>query len=240
MIVSVGRVHHSIDTRRVSRGKGMTGESVMKRDTGLIMVVSAPSGAGKSSVLAGLLENHPELAFSISVTTRSPRNGERSGVHYTFVSDDEFDRMIGGGEFAEWAEVHGHRYGTLKKTLDDALARGASIVLDTDTVGAFNIRKLYGEAVLVFVVTPTPGILEKRLRDRNTEPEEVVRRRLDAFPREIARMGDYDYIIVNDRLDSAIKQLETIYRAEMMKSSRMIPLLTEWRKYIDGKEAVGS
>ncbi|MCD6309056.1 MAG: guanylate kinase, partial [Candidatus Latescibacteria bacterium] len=127
----------------------MAGERMMSMGKGLIMVVSAPSGAGKSSVLAGMLENNPGLMFSVSVTTRSPRIGERSGVHYTFVSESEFGRMIENGEFAEWAEVHGHRYGTLKKTLDDALAHGASIVLDTDTVGALNIRRLYSEAVLV-------------------------------------------------------------------------------------------
>ncbi len=213
------------------------GQSGDYRRKGMIMVVSAPSGAGKTSVMAGFMKLRPEVRFSVSVTTRPPRKGERPGRDYHFVTPEEFNGMIGRGEFAEWAEVHGNRYGTKKKALDDAIAGGDTIVLDTDTVGAFNIKRCYPEAVLVFVVTPTPGALEERLRARNTESDDVVRMRLGAAPHEVARMPEYDYIIVNDELDAAVGRMVTIFDAEMMKSDRILYSLTDWKEDIDGRKA---
>jgi len=197
--------------------------------TGIIVVVSAPSGAGKTSVLNGVLERRTDAVFSVSVTTRQPRQGEIDGTDYHFVSDKDFDRYLADDAFAEWAVVHGNRYGTLRRTIDRKMAEGGALILDTDTVGAFNIKRQYPDAVLVFIAPPSPEALRKRLTARNTDSAEVIRRRLEAAPEEIARMRDYDYVVVNDDLTDAIERVNTIIDAEKMKTQRMLPLLNSWR-----------
>lgn len=208
----------------------MTGSSAAR---GLVLVVSAPSGAGKTSVLRGLFERRTGLAFSVSATTRPRREAERDGVDYHFMTDAEFDGALERDEFAEWAVVHGNRYGTLKRTIDEALAGGNTIMLDTDTVGAFNIRKAYPEAVLVFIAPPSMNVLRERLENRRTETAEHIAKRLSAVPAEISRMREYDYIIVNDDIEVAVSKLDAVIEAELLRSGRVVPTLDEWRSFLD-------
>lgn len=206
----------------------------MTETQGLLIVVSAPSGAGKTSILADLFKNRPDIEFSVSVTTRTPRVDERDGVNYHFVDDAQFDRYIVDDAFAEWAVVHGKRYGTLKSAIDDVLARQGTMILDTDTVGAFNIRKSFPGSILVFIAPPSPEILAERLRRRNTEPDDIIGKRLGAAPAEMARMPEYDYIVMNDSIPEAVSKINAIIDAEKCRTKRIIPTLTAWRDYING------
>lgn len=201
---------------------------------GVLIVISAPSGAGKTSVLDEVFKRFDDISFSVSATTRKPRDGEIDGEDYYFVSNDDFDRYIEDDAFAEWAPVHGNRYGTLNKTINDSLERGGILVLDTDTVGAFNIRKRFPESVLVFIAPPSPEELRNRLFNRNTEPHEIIQKRLDAAPGEIQCMHRYDYIIINDELENAVGKLSSIIDAETAKTNRILPTLTAWKDNIDG------
>jgi len=207
---------------------------------GLLFVFSAPSGSGKTSVLAEVLKIHPDILFSISVTTRPPREGERNGVNYYFVTDEEFDSYIESGDFAEWAVVYDNRYGTLKRTIKGALENNRTMILDTDTVGAFNIKKLYPDAVLVFIAPPSPEMLSKRLRNRNTESGELITKRLEAAPLEMSRMSDYDYIVLNDEISKAVSRISTIINAEKLRNEQILPSLTSWREYINESETDGN
>jgi guanylate kinase len=202
---------------------------------GLAVVISAPSGSGKTSVLFEFLKSHPEAVFSVSATTRPPRKDERDGVNYHFITDEAFDSLLATGEFLEWNEVHGNRYGTPLKPVVETVSSGGTIILDTDTVGAFNIRSAYPGAVLVFLLPPSLEILIERLNHRNTETQERIKQRLAAYPDEIARMAEYDYIIVNDDLETAVAQFGAIIEAERLRSTRIYPTLTAWRNYQHGK-----
>ncbi len=204
---------------------------------GLLIVVSAPSGAGKTSILEGLFSRHSDLRFSVSATTRPPRPGERDGVEYHFITDDAFDRHIREGAFVEWAQVHGNRYGTLRREVEEAISNGSDLILDTDTVGAANIRAACPEAVLVFIAPPSPEELRDRLTRRNTESPESFIERQHAVPREMARMTEYDYIIINKTLNTAVSQLEAIIEAEHLRTARVAPRLTSWRNAADGHQA---
>ncbi len=197
--------------------------------SGLLVVVSAPSGTGKTSVLREVMKKRPEVRFSVSATTRPAREGEVDGRDYRFVSDAEFDALLERGEFVEWAVVHGNRYGTLSSEIACAVERGGVVILDTDTAGAMAIRKMFPEAVLIFIVPPSPEDLKKRLEVRGTESPERVRIRLDAAPGEVKRALRYDYIVVNDRLDDAVAGIIAILDAERLKSGRMKPILEGWR-----------
>jgi guanylate kinase len=203
--------------------------------SGLLVVISAPSGAGKTSVLKEILTRHPEIRFSVSVTTRKPRTGEQHGVDYYFISDEEFDRRVAADEFLEWAEVHGCRYGTLRKTLTEYVRNGATVIFDTDTVGARNIKSIFPESVLIFIAPPSPQALRTRLESRDTESPERIRMRLAAAPREMERAREYDYIVVNDSLEKAIAGVEAILASERMRSSKMLPFLNEWRINLNGE-----
>ncbi len=208
----------------------------MNEDTkskGLVIVISAPSGAGKTSVLFDTLKRHPEISFSVSLTTRPPREGENESVNYHYISEEEFDASIKKGDLLEWNTVHGNKYGTLNQSVGDEIRKGKSIILDTDTVGAFNIRKHYPDAVLIFIIPPSPKVLDERLLRRDTESQERIHQRLNAAPGEIARMLDYDYIVINDDLSTAVSQLCTIIEAEKLRSTRVFTALSEWREYIN-------
>ncbi len=205
---------------------------------GKLFVVSAPSGSGKTSVLFELMKQVPSIEFSVSATTRAPRTGEKDGVNYHFLSDNEFDNLIKTGGLLEWNHVHGQRYGTLKRTVSESLAQGKTLLLDTDTIGAFNIKKTLPEAVLIFIVPPSPKELQNRLTKRNTESLDRIRSRLEAAPLEIARMPEYDYIIINDTIDSAVSRIKMIINgdpaAEKYRSSNILPTLSEWKEHIHG------
>lgn len=174
-------------------------------------MISSPSGGGKTTVVDGLLRTLPRLIRSVSVTTRRPRPGERQGCHYRFVSPAAFDRLRRAGALLEWAEVHGACYGTPKRPVLRAIERGRNVVLSIDVEGARKIRQALGaQAVLVFLVPPSMERLRARLIRRRTDAPADIRRRMAAAKRELACAAWYDYTLVNDRLDRAIKQTAAI------------------------------
>jgi len=186
---------------------------------GLLFIVSAPSGAGKTSLCKAVLEriNHNsarELKWSCSYTTRKPREGEKNGLDYFFVSDEEFERMVNNGEFAEWAMVHGHRYGTSKRYLAEAEERGIDLLLEIDCQGARQLRQKYKQGYFIFILPPGLSELEQRLRKRRTESEEIIKRRLERAKEEVEEYQFYDYIIINDDFETAVRELESIIISE--------------------------
>lgn len=174
------------------------------------LVLSAPSGAGKTTIARRLRERRGDVVFSISATTRDPRPGERDGVDYHFVAPDEFRRMIGAGELIEWAEVHGNFYGTLRSQVRDAQARGEFLVLDIDVQGARQIRRHVPEAVHVFVFPPSGQALVQRLVGRGSEDEARVQQRLRNALVEIATAPEFDHVVVNDDLDAAVEDVNAL------------------------------
>ena len=193
----------------------------MIRRRGALFVVSAPSGAGKTTLCREVRRAVPDLAYSISVTTRAPRPGEATGVDFDFVTDIEFRALLERGAFAEWATVHGHLYGTRATALEAALAAGADVLLDIDTQGAAQLRERYAEAVLVFIVAPSMLELEQRLRERRSDAERDIARRLARARDEIALWRRYDYLIVNRDLKEATEQLVAIIQAERCRTVRL-------------------
>jgi guanylate kinase len=193
--------------------------SVNRRGT--LFVVSAPSGAGKTTLCRELRDRVPGLAYSISVTTRAPRPGERDGVDFDFVDEARFGAMVDAGEFAEHAVVHGHRYGTRASTLEHALAGGTDVLLDIDTQGAARLKAHAPEAVLIFIVAPSMKDLEQRLRERRSDNETEITRRLARAREEIALWRRYDYLIVNRDVKDALDQLEAIVTAERTRTRRL-------------------
>ncbi len=177
-----------------------------------LFVISGPSGAGKGTLLAELRKQRPDLGLTVSATTRSPRPGEVDGTSYYFLSDEEFRRRIAAGEFVEWAEVHGHLYGTLVSEVKRLLAKGHSLVLEIDVQGALNVRKVYADAVLVFIEPPSLQVLEERLRGRGTEDEASIELRLKNARHEMELADQYDVRIVNDTVDRAAQELGSVMR----------------------------
>ena len=186
------------------------------RQPGLLLVLSAPSGAGKTTRARLFIASHADAAFSISATTRAPRGAERDGVDYHFVSPARFSALVAEDAFAEWAEVHGQRYGTLRSTVSEALSGGRIAVFDIDVQGGGAIKRAWPEqAVTVFVLPPDMGELERRLRTRSTESAAAIAGRLAAARDEIARgLEAYDYVILNDDLGDARRQLDAIVAVE--------------------------
>ena len=191
------------------------------RAPGLLLVLSAPSGAGKTTLARRFVAAHEDARFSVSATTRAPRGAERDGADYHFVSPERFAALAAEGAFAEWAEVHGQRYGTLRATVDEALAAGRLAVFDIDVQGGARIRAAFpSRAVTVFVLPPSLDELERRLRARSTEADDAIARRLAAARQEIARgAAEYDYLLVNEDLERALRQLETIVASERARAA---------------------
>jgi guanylate kinase len=182
---------------------------------GLLLVLSAPSGAGKTTLARMFLARSPDAQFSVSATTRPPRGAERDGVDYHFVSPERFDALVAQGAFAEWAEVHGRRYGTLRSTVDEALAHGKIALFDIDVQGGTRLLEAWPrEAVSVFVLPPSMEELARRLRARSTDSEEQIARRLAVARQEIAQgTARYDYVLVNDEVEAALERLRAIVQA---------------------------
>lgn len=201
------------------------------------IVVSGPSGVGKTTLCHGLMQGDSRLAFSISATTRKARSTEDDGADYFFVSKQEFERMKGSGELAEWALVHGQLYGTPKKWLDERLAEGISILLDIDVQGGVQIMDAYPESVSIFVVPPSFRVLEERLRNRKSEGEESVRQRLENALQEMEYVVRYTYVVVNDTVEGAVSQMRSIVAAERCKRVRILDGIT-WRELV-GLEGKG-
>lgn len=191
-------------------------------DRPLLLVVSAPSGAGKTTLCDRLLADNPSMVYSISCTTRAPRGDERDGREYHFLSTDEFERRVARGEFIEHAVVHGNRYGTLRQTVEEALADGKDVLMDIDVQGAASIRKaaqggaglLKNGYIDVFIAPPSLEALESRLTGRGEDAPEVIEQRLKNARVEMAQWRDYQYLVINDQLDQAYAELRAVVMAE--------------------------
>lgn len=192
----------------------------MREGSGDLFVISAPSGAGKTTLIRRLLSEADRIHFSVSWTTRPARHGERAGVDYNFVDRDRFEAMKSAGELLESAEVHGQLYGTASSEVDRALGRGEDVLLDLDTQGAASVRKLRPEAILVFILPPGREALRDRLARRGAEEAEELERRLEAADGEFAAVDMYDYLVVNDSLERALRDLQAIIRARRLLRER--------------------
>lgn len=196
-------------------------ERLNERRPGCLFVFAGPSGAGKSTVCRALLEALPDVDFSISHTTRGPRDDEAEGRHYYFVSEETFDRMARDGEFAEYATVHGHRYGTSRDEIERRLAQ-ADVLLDIDVQGAAQIRVQYPTATLVFILPPSLEELRARLENRKQNHPRDIERRVAVAKVEISAAGDFDYFIINDSLEDAVDTAKCIINAERQRVSRRL------------------
>jgi guanylate kinase len=187
---------------------------------GMLIVVSSPSGGGKSTLLARLFHALPDLRYSISYTTRPPRPGEVDGRDYHFVTEAEFARMRAAGELLESAQVHGNQYGTSRLEIESELAHGQDIVLDIDVQGAAAIRAIMPDSVRIFIMPPGFDVLSQRLRARGSDAPEVVERRLRNARAEVTRFREFQYVVVNDDLETAVQELTSIVRAERRRWTR--------------------
>jgi len=193
----------------------------------IVYIVSAPSGSGKSTLVAKLLTMVRNLDFSVSYTTRPPRGVEQNRKEYFFVSKEEFNAMIAADEFLEYADVFGNCYGTARRFLREAQAHGNDLLLDIDVQGAEQIQRKIPDAVSIFILPPDWHTLESRLRNRGSDAEEVIRRRLDTARREIENYSKYDYILINNLLDQSAGQLKDIVLAERLKTKDRSELSSE-------------
>ncbi len=195
---------------------------------GRLIILSAPSGAGKTSLCRAAVREHPNLTHSVSYTTRKPRPGEEDGRDYYFVDRPAFEKMVAAGEFLEWALVHGNLYGTSKRVIREIQERGSDVILDVDAEGAQKLMAQEGlKAVFIFVTTPTFSDLERRLRDRATDPETEIQRRLERAREEIAQYSKYDYLLINDDFNAALEDLICILRSSRCRVNEVDPKWVE-------------
>lgn len=192
---------------------------------GILYVISAPSGAGKSTLCRELLDIFPELRHSVSFTTRKPRIGEIEGKDYFFISREDFMQMVDDGGFAEWAEVHGNFYGTAIKTLRECCESGVDLILDIDCQGAAQLKKKQVDGVNIFILPPSFRELRRRLEGRNTDPPDVIARRIENAVAEIRESKWYDYVVVNDVFSRAVEDLKSIVEAERCRVSIVLQTL---------------
>jgi guanylate kinase len=187
----------------------------------IVFIISAPSGSGKSTLVSGLLKAVPDLLFSISYTTRAPRGNEKPGQSYYYINRDEFEQRVARDEFLEYAEVFGNYYGTHRSALDEAQAKGRDLVLDIDVQGARQLKGRITDAVSIFILAPSRGVLEQRLRARSEDPEAVIQRRLQEAAEEIRNYTAYDYVVVNHEVEDSVGELASVVRAERVRRGRM-------------------
>lgn len=186
---------------------------------GMLLVISGPSGTGKGTLIKRLMEEDPTLVFSVSATTRAPRPGEIDGVHYHFVTNEQYDQLVAENAFVEYATVHGNRYGTLRSEVYERLQRGENVVLDIDVQGALNVIASEKEKVSIFILPPSMKELRERLTGRGTETEEAVERRLHNAVWEISQKDRYEYKVINDDLEACVRTLQAIIEAEKHASA---------------------
>jgi guanylate kinase len=190
--------------------------------TGNLFIVAAASGTGKTSLLSALLQSDNHIRLSISYTTRKPRPGEVDGVHYHFVDEAEFLRMLGEGDFLESAEVHGARYGTSQSRVEEALKAGDDLILEIDWQGAEQVRKQFPSAVGIFILPPSIDTLAHRLAYRGQDSMEVITRRLAAAREEISHVAEFDYVIINDNFQTALEDLRAVIRSQHLKRDQQL------------------
>jgi guanylate kinase len=200
-----------------------------KRSRGRLFIVSAPSGAGKTTLCRNVVASLPQLKFSVSYTTRQPRPGETPDADYTFISRGDFQSMIDRGEFIEWAEVHGERYGTSRQRLHEMIRSGYDVILDIDTQGAMQIKEKHSEGTYVFVMPPSMEVLRQRLRSRMTDSLQEIEKRLNRSVAEIKTYPAYDYVIINDTLEKAVREFEAIILSYRARTETINPLWVEER-----------
>jgi len=201
--------------------------AVEMQNTGMLLIISGPSGTGKGTLVKKLMDSDPTFRFSCSVTTREPREGEIDGVHYHFVSVEAYNRMVAENAFLEHAEVHGNYYGTLRKPVEDMMANGQNVLLDIDTQGAINVMNNASDYVSVFILPPSFAELRMRLINRKTDEPDVIERRLKNARDEVQKLDQYQYSIVNDDLELAFSQLQHIVSAEKLRTHRCKISITE-------------
>ncbi len=190
---------------------------------GLALIVSAPSGTGKTTVCGKLRDQLPDLRFKVSHTTRSPRTGEQDGIHYHFISEDEFQDGIQKGVFLEWAKVHTDHYGTRRDQVENSLSNGFDLLMELDVQGVTSLREQNFDGVFVLILPPSLAELEKRLVGRGTESADKIKKRLDTAKSEIAQYKRYDYIVTNHEIDDTVLILKNILESERFKSTRFVP-----------------
>jgi guanylate kinase len=186
---------------------------------GNLFVVAAPSGAGKSSLVNALMEVDARLSHSVSHTTRAPRGQEVHGREYYFVSNEQFDEMVAQDAFLEWAKVHGNRYGTSRHAIEERIGHGSDIILEIDYQGALQVKRLFANAVLIFILPPSWEELRARLQRRGEDAPEVIEQRVANAATEVAHVKNFDFVIINERFESALFDLKTIVHAQRLKVS---------------------
>lgn len=199
-------------------------------DSGLLIVVSGPSGAGKGTICDALREKFPKIHYSISMTTRAPRVGEIDGVNYYFTDNQHFEELLAQDAFLEHAKVYDHYYGTPKEYVYSMLREGNHIMLEIDIQGAMQVKEKYPQCVLMYIVPPSKSVLEERLRGRQTDSDDVIAKRLSKAKEELDWINKYDYLIINDDLDMAIKEASAVLKAEednVERRTKRIALLKE-------------
>lgn len=205
--------------KAVAKKTGKKREKIARR--GLMFVLSSPSGAGKTTLTRLLVQKEENIDLSISVTTRKRRPSEVEGVHYHFLTRDEFEKMRDAGDLLEWAEVHGNYYGTPAKPVEKALAKGRDVLFDIDYQGTRQLyKKASSDVVSIFILPPSIAEMKKRIRRRATEDEMTIKKRLETAKHELKRWGEYDYVVINDDLDAAFADIHSILQAERMKRVR--------------------
>lgn len=187
---------------------------------GLLIVISGPSGAGKGTLCNLIKKEFPNIYYSISATTRSPRQGERHGVDYLFMSKEEFLELRDANGFLEWAEVYGNYYGTPRSKVEENIAQGRDVILEIDIQGALHVKKQYPEGVFIFIVPPSIKELKRRIETRGQDSPEDISKRLKSAHTELAYVSEYDYVIVNDKIEAAIAKLKSIIIAEKCRPQR--------------------
>lgn len=195
-----------------------------KKSKGSLFIVSAPSGAGKTTLCRKLVSSLPNLQFSVSYTTRQPRKGEVNDRDYTFINSQDFRLMADKGEFIEWAEVHGALYGTSRKRLEELLDSGNDVILDIDTQGAMQIKERYKEGIYIFILPPSLETLKERLKNRMTDSKEEIGKRLGRAIAEIKTFDKYDYVIINDILEDALMEFEALVISQRVSIKKINPL----------------
>jgi guanylate kinase len=200
------------------------------------VILSAPSGGGKTTIARHLLSARPDIGYSVSATTRAPRAGEVDGEHYHFIGREEFERRRDAGEFAEWAEVHGNLYGTLRSEVERVLATGRHVLMDIDVQGARQFARAFPDTVLIFVIPPSAEVLMQRLAGRDTESPATLALRMRNARDELAAVEEYRYVVVNDKLEKAIKYVSSVIDAESVRRDRTRSLTEQVAHIIDQLE----
>ncbi len=195
---------------------------------GMLIVISGPSGTGKGTLCERLFDNDTSIHFSVSATTRAPREGEIDGVHYHFITDQQYDEWLAQGAFLEHATVHGHRYGTLKQPIEESIERGENVLLDIDPQGAISVMEQKPDCVSIFILPPSYDALRVRLHTRNTDDPKEIQKRLGNARGEVKQLHRYQYVVINDHLDMAYEQLYHIIAAEKQRTTRYFPIIEDF------------